>query len=362
LRLGLVIYGSLETISGGFLYDRMLVQHLRSRGDEVEVISLPWRAYGRGLLDNLSPSLRQRLEEARYDLLLQDELIHPSLFWLNRRLGRRRRRYPMVAIVHHLRCSEGHPPWQNRLFRGVERRYLDTMDGFICPSRATLQSVADLLGTHRPAVVAAPGGNRFGGPLTPEEISARAARTGPLRILFLGNLIPRKGLHLLLSALAQVKCRDWRLTAAGSLTMAPDYVRRLRRQVARAGFDSQVELFGPVVDEALKALLAGSHVLAVPSSYEGFGIVYLEGMGFGLPAIAGTAGGAVEIVSHGRDGFLVEPGDARALSQYLSQLLEDRGLLLTMSLAARERYLAHPTWADAGAAIHRFLHDFRASP
>jgi len=359
LRLGLVIYGSLETISGGFLYDRMLVQYLRSQGDEVEVISLPWRAYGRGLLDNLSRSLRQRLGDGRYDLLIQDELIHPSLFWLNRRLGARR--YLMVAVVHHLRSREGRSPWQNRLYRWVERRYLDTADGFICPSRATLKSVEDLVGARRPAVVAAPGGNRFSGLPTPEEIGARAAWAGPLRILFLGNLIPRKGLHLLLSALAQTGRRDWRLTAAGSLTMALDYVRRLRRQMARAGFASQVELSGPVVDDALKALLAGSHVLAVPSSYEGFGIVYLEGMGFGLPAIAGTAGGAVEIVSHGRDGFLVEPGDAAALGQYLQQLLEDRGLLLTMSLAARERYLAHPTWADAGASIHRFLHDFRAS-
>ncbi len=57
MHLGLVVYGSLETVSGGYLYDRKLVQHLQSRGDEVEVISVPWRPYGRGLLDNLSPAL-----------------------------------------------------------------------------------------------------------------------------------------------------------------------------------------------------------------------------------------------------------------------------------------------------------------
>ena len=60
MRLGLLIYGSLDNISGGFLYDRRLVQHLRRGGDRVEIISLPWRGYGRGLLGqgSGSPSLR----------------------------------------------------------------------------------------------------------------------------------------------------------------------------------------------------------------------------------------------------------------------------------------------------------------
>ena len=83
MRLGLVVYGSLDTVSGGFLYDRQLVRHLRSRGDEVEVISIPWRPYARGLLDNLSPALFKRLSRAAFELLLEDELAHPSLFRLN---------------------------------------------------------------------------------------------------------------------------------------------------------------------------------------------------------------------------------------------------------------------------------------
>ncbi len=53
MRLGLVIYGNLETISGGYLYDRKLVEHLERQGDQVEIISLPWRNYARHLGDNL---------------------------------------------------------------------------------------------------------------------------------------------------------------------------------------------------------------------------------------------------------------------------------------------------------------------
>ena len=93
----------------------------------------------------------------------------------------------------------------------------------------------------------------------------------------------------------------------------------------------------------------------MPSSYEGFGIVYLEGMHFGLPAIASTAGAAQEIITHGQNGFLVAPGDAAALAQCLKTLMKDRQLLLKMSLAAQRRAAAHPTWNESAARVRGFL-------
>ena len=54
MHVGLLIYGRLDTVSGGFIYDRNLVRYLREAGDRVDVISLPWRRYGLSLLDNLN--------------------------------------------------------------------------------------------------------------------------------------------------------------------------------------------------------------------------------------------------------------------------------------------------------------------
>ena len=54
MRIGLLIYGSLDTLSGGYLYDRKLVEHLRQAGDSVEIVPLPWRSYPAHLADNLS--------------------------------------------------------------------------------------------------------------------------------------------------------------------------------------------------------------------------------------------------------------------------------------------------------------------
>jgi len=362
VRLGLVIYGSLDTISGGFLYDRLLVEYLRRQGEEVEILALPWRTYARHLFDNFSVKVFRQLARTELDVLIQDELCHPSLVWLNRRYRRRFPGVSIISLVHHLRCSEARPDWQNRLYRVVERLYLNSVDGFICNSRATRRAMAEVSGRNKPAVVAVPGGDRFAGTISEAVIRARAQAPGPLQLLFLGNLIPRKGLHTLLEALAVLPRPTWRLVVAGSLTMDAAYTQAIHRQVERMGLREQVTFTGPLIVEEVAGRLAQSQVLAVPSTYEGYGIVYLEGMSFGLPAIATTAGGAQEIITHGRDGFLVAPEDPAGLARCLKLLLGDRERLLAMSLAARETFRAHPTWEETCRTVHHFMQGLMKKP
>src|SRR5262249_24870651 len=84
MHVGLLIYGDLETLTGGYLYYRKLVAYLKEKGVEGEVISLPWRNYVRHLGDNFSRRLLHRLAAVKFDILIQDELNHPSLFLMNR--------------------------------------------------------------------------------------------------------------------------------------------------------------------------------------------------------------------------------------------------------------------------------------
>lgn len=361
MRLGLIIYGSLDTLSGGYLYDRQLVAHLRSQGDRVEIISLPWRSYARHLADNLSTKLLRHLQRLDLDILLQDELNHPSLFWLNQRL-RQAVSYPIVSIVHHLRSSEARPAWQNRFYRQIESRYLRGMNGFIFNSRTTRQAVVDCLENLGPlthGVVAYPAGDRFAPHLSDREIVERAGAPGPLRLLFLGNIIPRKGLHTLLGALNRLpgarSAGSWTLKVIGSPEVDRAYTTRTQRLITRHGLGEKVQFMGVLDDRLLAEQLSNSHVLAVPSSYEGFGIVYLEGMGFGLPAIASSAGAAGEIITSGKDGFIIPPGDEIILAHHLQELIRDRQRLGNMSLAARQRYRAQPTWEASMSRARRFL-------
>ena len=254
MRVALVLYGDLDFISGGFLYDRMLVEHLRRQGEEVKIVSLPWRSYAGGLLDNLSPGLMRRLTAIRADVILQDELAHPSLLRFQLAASNRGKALPVVAIVHHLRCSEARPAWQNKLYRRAERRYLAAVQGFIFNSRATRKTVEALVGKSRPSVLAYPGADRFASPPTRQPWPPRARQPGPLRLLFLGNVIPRKGLHTLIAALALLSREAWQLTVVGSLEIDLPYVHEIRRQIAGAGLEGQITFTGTLHQEQLAPL------------------------------------------------------------------------------------------------------------
>jgi glycosyltransferase involved in cell wall biosynthesis len=354
MKLGLVIYGSLDTLSGGYLYDRMLVDYLRAQGDTVEIISLPWRNYAAHLTDNFWFHLPKNL-----DIIIQDELNHPSVI----RANAGKHPYPVVSLVHHLRCSEPRPKWQNAFYRAVEKQYLKSVDGFIFNSLTTQRVVDGELESSKPSVIAFPPTDRFGEAITENEIVERA-KSEEFRILFLGNLIERKGLHSLIDALGQTPALapgasvgdlSYRLDVAGSLTADPIYAKSIQDKTAVRGLSSIVHFHGSLNNEPLQQLLRQAHVLVVPSSYEGFGIVYLEGMGFGLPAIGTTAGAASEIIEDGRTGYLIGPNDAAFLASRLAGLSADRGLLTRLSLEARRCYLSQPKWEQTAGQIRDFL-------
>lgn len=359
MRIGLIVYGSLETRTGGYLYDRIVVQGLTRLGHEVEVISLKGGSYPRRLAQGFSPDLCQRLLAGNFDLLLQDELCHPSLFLVNPQL-RRRQGPPLVAIVHHILCREPRARWRNRLLALVERRYLGSVDGFIFNSRTTRQTVTDLVGDRQPRVIAYPAGDRFGSPLSPEAITRRASQTGPLQLLFLGILIPRKGLLPLLSALSGIDRNLWRLTVVGGIDFDPAHTAQVRQAIAQLGLGEAVRFVGPCPDEDLVEILRTSHLFCMPYAYEGFGIGILEAMAFGLPAIGCRAGAAGETISHGTNGYLLAPNDRAGLEPLLARLHHDRELLLRLSLAARATYADRPGWEDNVTAINGFLLEMRA--
>jgi glycosyltransferase involved in cell wall biosynthesis len=356
MRVGLVIFGGLDFPSGGFLYDRMLVQALRQAGDEVQVIPLPWVSFGRCLAHNFTPRIRSALLGWSGDLLLQDELAHPSLFLQNRAI-RRALGTPIVSIVHHLAASERDGAGAGGLPLVVERAYLRSVDGFVFNTEVTRQAVRALRGSECPGIVAHPGGDRLPSSTTDAEIEARAA-VQPLRVLFVGNLVPRKGLLTLLEALAMNADGQWRLTVAGSRSVDPPHTRQVDRFVQERGLGERVVMKDHLDDGQLAAEMRTHHVLAVPSSYEGFGIVYLEAMGFGMVPVGSAAGGAAEIIEPGVNGFLVQPGDGKGLAAVIERLGADRALLASRGRAARRRFLGFPGWGPQMAAVREWLHAF----
>jgi glycosyltransferase involved in cell wall biosynthesis len=119
---------------------------------------------------------------------------------------------------------------------------------------------------------------------------------------------------------------------------------------------SLVFLHGALDNQPLIEMYKQSHAMVVPSIYEGFGIVYLEGMGFGLPAIGTTAGAASEVITHGKDGYLIGPDDSAALARHLNELAANRDLFFRLSMNAVKRYKSQPKWDETAKSIREFLY------
>ena len=171
-------------------------------------------------------------------------------------------------------------------------------------------------------------------------------------ILFVGRLTPHKGVDRLIAALPP----GGRLRIVGSSGHDPDPPERdyplLLRRLA-AGRD--VELLGPVADDALPELYRRAVVLALPSVHrtcygrdvrvsELLGLVVLEAMASGTPVVASRLGGLAEVVRHGVTGYLVEPGNVAELRDRLAELLHDPGLAARLGRNARELVLDRFTW------------------
>ncbi|UCF89983.1 MAG: glycosyltransferase family 4 protein [Desulfobacterales bacterium] len=356
MHVGLIIYGRLETLTGGYIYDKFLVDHLRQQGHPVDIISLPWRNYGRHLADNLSRELYHDLRRARYDILLEDELNHPSLFWLNRKLTQKIK-YPIVTIVHQILSRQPRTFFANLIFGMIERHYLSSVNAFIFNSQTTRTTVGYLTGTQRPSIVAAPAGDRLGFLPSKALIRSRAHQSGPLQLLHIGNVRPNKGLHPLITRLADIAPEKWHLTVVGSLAMDRRYVQEVQRLIARKNLWRQITLTGALDGPELAGHLARSHIFTMPFSHESFGMAYLEGMAYGLPAIGSSAGAVKEFIQPGVNGFLVEPQGPAALSEHLESLYNDRQRLYAMGAAAWETFHARPRWRQTMQKIQIFLQD-----
>ncbi|NBC00181.1 MAG: glycosyltransferase [Bacteroidetes bacterium] len=347
MRIGLIIYGAINQQTGGYLYDRKLVETLQRDGHTVRLFSLPAGSYPAHLADNFRLRFARCVAAADLDILLEDELNHPSLFLLNHVL-RATCRCPIISIVHHLRASEQHPAIAHWIYRVVERQYLQSVDGFIFNSHATKEAVYALAPCMQqaPHTVAWPGRPD----LTEDRLRLTEPQDGEpeetkrLTLLFVGSVIKRKGLRELAAALHDVPAEGWTLHVAGDDTVDPVYTNECQQALREV--PGEVRWHGFVDDEQLQRLYAAADVLVVPSFHEGFGIVYLEAMGYGVPVIAASKGGASDFVRAGYNGFLVDPTDRSRMAQQITQLRQP-DTRKQMGKAAAATFEDHPTWDDS---------------
>lgn len=161
---------------------------------------------------------------------------------------------------------------------------------------------------------------------------ADAGAEQPGRILFLGQVEPRKGVYELLEALPALLASHPQLQLAIGGQGELDQVRR---RAAELGVGEQVVLLGWLDGTARQAELARAAVVCLPSHAEGLPMAMLEAMAAGKPVVASAVGGIPDAIRHRDNGLLVTPGDAAQLAGALATVLGDDALRRRLGQRAR---------------------------
>jgi glycosyltransferase involved in cell wall biosynthesis/GT2 family glycosyltransferase len=171
---------------------------------------------------------------------------------------------------------------------------------------------------------------------------------GSVRLLFVGRLEARKGIDVLLDVLPRLLAGHPRLhvdIVGNDEIPGPDgrSYRVAFEAVASADVRARVRFSGEVTDEQLRGFYQACDVFVAPSRFESFGLVLVEAMMFGKPAVACRTGGMIEVAEEGRTALLAEPGDSASLVECLERLIRDPLLRRWLGSNARERYERHFT-------------------
>jgi 1,4-alpha-glucan branching enzyme len=167
-------------------------------------------------------------------------------------------------------------------------------------------------------------------------------------IVFLGRLVPEKGVQVLIAALPQIlqTVGPVKLLIAGKGPYQPE----LESLADRLGVAGQVHFLGFVNDDARNRLLCEATVAVFPSLYEPFGIVALEAMAAGVPLVVSDTGGLRDVIEHGVDGYLAPPGDAHMLARYVSELIKNPELAQHFARRARRNVVTKFDWRQIASA------------
>jgi glycosyltransferase involved in cell wall biosynthesis len=240
------------------------------------------------------------------------------------------------------------------------RRYINKANRITAVSR----TAADFIGhfTERGRIVVVPNG------VDPDRFGSRSkAADGPIRdldgdhtILYVGRLVYRKGIHVLVRAMPHIlrELPDAQLLIAGEGIME-NFIRLLIRNLE---LGDHVKLLGFVPDEELPDLYSLSRVFVLPSLYcESFGITILEAMAAGKPVVASNVGGVPEVIEDGVTGLLFKRGDERDLAGSVLRILTDRDLALDLAGKARRSVEENFSWFVVVDKMERLYEELLAT-
>lgn len=341
-----LVPGDWNTPTGGYAYDRRMVQALRAAGWVVDVRHLPgaWPQPDAEALQETAATVAGLPDDM---LVIADGLAFGAMAAVAQAHARRLR---WVALVHHpLHMETGLDDRAREKLLASEAGALQWATRVVVTSSATVQDVAAMGVPLAKLVVVEPGTDR-----QPVQVERRFVVSQPVRLLCVATVTPRKGHAVLLQALAGLGHLTWALHNVGSLDRDPALVSRVQAMSTEGALAGRVFWHGAVVGNALQTHYAQADVFVLPSLHEGYGMVVTEAVSHGIPVLTTTAGALAHTLPSGA-GLQVPPGDAAALREALARLMTDPDMRAQLAAGAQAAAQRLPGWDIQAARLARVL-------
>ncbi len=334
-----VVPGSVDTRTGGSIYDRRMADGLRRRGWDITVVELagnfphPTAAAVTGAAEALAA-----LPDGT--LVVMDGLVLSALPDL---IEREAARLGVVALVHLPLAADVSLDAESRARLAVaEHRALAASSLIVVTGAATLGLLEPYALPRERMVVVEPG--------TDPAPLAKGSDGARVHLLCVATVNAGKGHDVLLEALAAVPSHQWQLTCAGSLTRDRETAGRIRGLVRQLALEERVTLVGELDAEALAICYDAADVFVLATRRETYGMAVAEALAHGLPVVSTTTGAIPELVGSGA-GLLAPPGDTDALAAALSRVIGDADLRAGLAAGARAVRNRLPVWEVAAAQM-----------
>lgn len=331
-----LIPGELDSATGGYVYDRCMIEGLRRQAWSVDVRMLD-ASFPRptpAALDHAAGILSETPAGSR---VLIDGLAFGAMPEI---VAREAARLRIAALVHLPLAAD--VTLDARTAAGLaasERRALGAAALVIVTGTSTLALLSGYRIAPQKIVVVEPGTTR----VTVERAAGRGSR---VTLLSVATLHRGKGHEMLLNALATLTHLDWTLVCAGSLTRDPETTARVRAAAMRLGLEERISLVGELDRARLRGWYDSADVFVLATLQETYGMAVAEALAHGLPVVATKTGGISDMV--GADaGLLVAPGDTAALASALCRVIGDPALRARLAEGAAQARDRLPTWEQA---------------
>jgi glycosyltransferase involved in cell wall biosynthesis len=343
-----VVPGSIDTRTGGSIYDRRMVESLRRRGWDITVVELA------GGFPQATAAAATGAAEALAalpdgTLVVMDGLALSALPDLIERAAARLR---VVALVHLPLVADLSLDAESRARLAVAEQRAFAAAALIVVTGAATLSVLEPYALPRDRVVVVEPG-------TDPAPQAKGSSGRGVHLLCVATVNSGKGHDVLLEALAATPARDWQLTCAGSLTRDRETADRVCGLVRQLDLEDQVTFVGDLDAEALAACYDAADVFVLATRRETYGMAVAEALARGLPVVSTQTGAIPDLIGAGA-GLLVPPGDAGALTAALTRVIGDADLRARLAKGARQVSERLQVWDVAAARMDAALQKLNA--